>query len=145
MAIGKKTGGRQPGTKNRKTIAKQAAKLAEVVSDQPLTSKRGGPLVGRKGISPKDLLLDSMRAAWDVYHEMMARSAAHAKDARALPDTDPAKQALVDKALDLRRLAGEQLELATDLAVKAAPYEHAKLANVDTRVRGNVVVKIAKF
>lgn len=139
--------GRKKGSKNKATVAKLAGKLADVAPsfESKKRAKRELVVAAKKGISPKDLLLHAMREAWESYHRLIEAAQDAKGEALALGPDHSAYPGLIDKVSTLKLAADAALELACDLAVKVAPYEHAKLANVDTRVRGNVVVKIAKF
>ena len=153
--------GRPAGAKNKKTVAKErvasavVSTVAAAVVAKPAKGKVkvGARTVARPGITPKDLLLESMRAAWesvDALHrqahqcEMDANTLAAVGSAPA-PDVQADVDRLRDKATKIREVAALQLEKAEELAVKAAPYEHAKLANLDAKVIGSVNVTVAKF
>ena len=143
---GKRPGaGRKPGSKSKVTVAKLAARQVAVETAVGKAPKRPAPVAAKKGISPKDLMLESMRSAWETHYRLMDEARQVKAEAEALGKDHAAYGALIERVGNLKTAADAALTEATDLAVKAAPYEHAKLANVDTRVRGNVVVKIAKF
>ena len=157
---GKRPGaGRRAGSLGKKALAKRAVKtaVAAVVGKQIRVRRKGVVSSARPGISPKDLLLDSMRAAWEsipaltcLAIERMEEAArietASREQGRPLTVDEVSRVGrLHDEAAELRLAATGQHDAATDLAVKVAPYEHAKLAQQDTKVRGNVIVNIRKF
>lgn len=67
MAVGKKTGGRQKGVKNKTTVA-QEARVTEVVAKATAD-----------GITPLEVMLGCMREAWEAGNKSDA--ALFAKDA----------------------------------------------------------------
>ncbi len=134
--------GRKAGVPNKSTAVKRAA-LA-MAGEAVAKAKGLGPIKARKGISPKDMLLDAMRQAWDAAHALNAKAVE--KDAEAAVEQDAAKvEAMRKEAVGLRLLAAEQHEIAADLATRVAPYEHAKLQNLDTRIAGNLYVNLRVF
>lgn len=123
---------------------------------------------------PKDLLLDAMRQAWDAAHALnevikdvsrdiqllerapVGQPLSNVKRLCELLGTKPGVVLTTDAvatALDkLRsRLLALKLEAsgsqarAEELAAKVAPYEHAKLQNVDAKLVGDIFVEIKKF
>ena len=141
--------GRPKGSKNKKTVSKLAAGTAVIAFTAPVA--KGGAIKAqvidkaKKGISPKDLLLHTMREAWAAYYRLMAEAGQCKAEAEGMGSNHEAYAALVERCSTLKVAADMQLELATDLAVKAAPYEHAKLANIDGKIRGNVLIELQKF
>lgn len=177
--------GRPKGSKNKATKEREARAAALMAPGVVAPKNSGGktgsarktgpaPSKAPDGISPKDLLLTSMRAAWDTAHAIMAVVAEHEADlallgqARAgqpltnyrrlgelmgmkpgevVPDDAIAKAADKLRA-EITRLkidAGAAATRAQALAKDVAPYEHAKLQNVDGKLVGDIFVEIKKF
>jgi hypothetical protein len=141
--------GRKPGSKDRRTLAKIAAGTDMIVARAPAVVAKAKPVVvhvsAKKGISPKDLLLHTMREAWDAYFRLLDEAQRVKGEAEEVGTGHPRHTGLMERAGTLKLAADMALEQACDMAVKAAPYEHPKLANVDNRIRGNVIVEIAKY
>ena len=134
--------------------------------------KTGVPAKARAGISPKDLLLDEMRNCWEASHLLSAEAVRIEAQAVVLdaalrlgimspevaeimgtPEGGPilptlwsAKAAaLREKAGAMRVAASLQAEQAIEVAKAAAPYEHAKLANLDAKLVGDIHVHVKTF
>lgn len=176
---GKPGPGRPKGLKNKATIEReqrQAALMAPgVVAPAKAKSKtKGAPKTAPDGISPKDLLLTSMRAAWETAHALAAVVAEHEADLAILEqavvgqpltnakrlgellgvkvgavlstgDLDKARARIRDEVARLKLDAGAAASRAQALAKDVAPYEHAKLQNVDGKLVGDLIVEIKKF
>ncbi len=140
MAAGKKTGGRKPGTKNKKTIdlAKTRAKFlaastAVVVAASKSRSAKvvktsRGP---RDGMSAKDILVDAMREAHDAYREQCAKSS----------EIMEAANEQTVQALALAQLDGETTD-AFKSRVNEALEVAAKVREQATAVRGEAMASL---
>lgn len=102
MAKGAKTGGRQKGSKNKATVAKETFTM-KIVKDAKAD-----------GIMPLDVMLDNMRFAFAQASELIANMVGDEK-----PSPDDFKQ--------LVRLRAMAQSFASD----AAPYLHPKLSSVE--------------
>lgn len=101
MAKGKKTGGRQKGSRNRATVEKENFTMkvvSKAVSD---------------GIMPLDVMLDNMRFAYSQAGQLIA----------SMVDGTPTPQ----EFKELIRLRA----MAQSFAADAAPYLHPKLSSVE--------------
>jgi hypothetical protein len=143
-------GGRPKGSKTKnKTAARGAVSQAVVAGALALAStglamKGDAPAVAPEGISPKDLLLTTMRMAWESAHLKAAE--ARELDALAAAATDSeTMESFRRTANELRMEAGRHVGIAQQAAKDVAPYEHAKLSNVDATVSGGVVVEIKQY
>jgi hypothetical protein len=105
------------------------------------------------GISPKDLLLSSMRDCWHHAHALQMEALDCRVQAELLPEMPPdpdtgklsARDLLLERARYLDIGAQGQLVRAAELAKDVAPYEHAKLANQDVRLIGDIKLTIKKY
>lgn len=151
---GERRGGRAMGTTN-KAVTKRLAGTSAVLAEVDLPAKRGK----RADSEPKKLLLTAMNAAWvaaqDYADEVLAlrnlleKTEAAAKQAGLPID---ARNELLAKATIVRQEMNAKAtqchmatQAATDLAVKAAPYCHAKLANIESKVSGDLKIVLQKF
>lgn len=114
MALGKKTGGRKPGSANVKTRA---------IADR----------AAAEGITPLEVMLRAMRE--QVAHADALKEQAEEADTALLVGTEG-----VDPNLprELRQKARMALNDAAAVAKDAAPYMHPRLAQVQSTVDGNV-------
>lgn len=147
--------GRAKGTPNHKTQVKNLAKLAEAtvvaaVLATSVTDTSKPRLKAQAGIEPKDLLLSTMRSHWSAAHALNLEAMATQEECDAIPpngnaEVEEQRTKLREKAQLLRNGMQHQLSEATRLAAAVAPYAHAKLANIEQRHVGNIVVELAKF
>lgn len=148
--------GRRAGTPNRKTVAKTAVALIAAGAVAKIT--RGAVssklrAVAQDGISPKDLMLSSMRDYQVAAHALGLEALAVEQEAEKLPITPPdpdtgalsARSLLEQRANYLRHAAELQLDKANDLAARVAPYLHAKLANQDIKLVGDIQLTLKKY
>jgi hypothetical protein len=125
-------------------------------------------------IVPHDLLLAAMRASWDRAHTLARHIEDLEADLLLLNENRPGQPMTNNGRLafllgiepgvviptdrwdaaaaggkkELERVKGERdkaMGSATDLAVKAAPYSHPKLQNLDQRVSGEIHIAIKKY
>lgn len=177
--------GRPKGMKNKATVEREA-RLAALTMPGVVAPKIGktkrpkgyekgpAPKTAQPGISPKDLLLTSMRASWESAHAIMDIVREHEADIELLEKVIPgqpltndrrvaallemqpgeviptaalekALQRKRDQAAKLRIDAGGAATRAQALAKDVAPYEHAKLQNIDGKLVGDLFIEIKKF
>jgi hypothetical protein len=106
--------------------------------------KGDAPVVAPEGISAKDLLLTTMRMAWESAHAKAAE--ARELDALAAAATDgDVMESFRKTANELRMEAGRHVGIAQQAAKDVAPYEHARLQSVDATVAGGIVVEIKQY
>jgi len=151
------TGGRRPGagrpkgSKSLKTKTKEQRAFTAIAQVAALAVPATGilmpptaPSVAPEGISPKDLLLTTMRMAWESAHAKAAE--AREVDAMALTaENSDTIESLRKTANELRVEAGRHVAIAQAAAISAAPYCHAKLATQDLKVSGNLTVALKQY
>jgi hypothetical protein len=136
--------GRPKNSKSKITKDKEA-RLAEAAATVLVSGKVShAKKFPRKGPSPKDLLLDTMRGAYAAANARSAEAAALERAAALLPQ-GPEREGMLRDAAAAKMNAGVHLSHATELAKDVAPYEHAKLVSKDTTVSGTVIVKIKRY
>jgi hypothetical protein len=151
MAFKPGQGGRPKGAKNKATKNKESRALTAVAMVAATSKPAGGillpptaPVQAIPGIEPKDLLLTSMRTAWECAHKRSAE--ADELDAAAALATDSETiEHLKERATQLRIEAGRHISFAKETAKDVAPYCHPKLANVDTKVAGGLVIQLKQY
>jgi len=105
MALGKKTGGRKPGSRNKAT--------------QEMLAK-----VAATGMTPLQIMLDNMRHAYNNALEVEASITPKLVDGTNPDDAFDVLLAEVEKAVGYRQIAQE-------CAKDAAPYSHPRLAAIE--------------
>jgi len=166
-------GGRPKGSKTKRKLTRRADRMAAALgggikSVKPRACSRESPLEALAGISPLDLLLTSMRNAWETAYRLAAAAELLEKDAailRTRTDAEAIRKVLwldekapysvaevndktaelEKRATDLRIQAGVHLSTAQGLAKDVAPYVHPKLANTDSRISGELTIVQRKF
>jgi len=153
---GQRLGGRKKGSIN-KVKAKRLNVSADSVSS--IATKTRGLGIKTVEAEPKKLLLTAMNAAWNGAlfaageAEVIKGELARLEDASQVSGVPvDAKNELLAKIVVLSKLLQEKQVItasltreATDLAVKAAPYVHAKLANIESKVSGDLKIVLQKF
>jgi hypothetical protein len=140
--------GRPKGSKNKRKV-KSAVSQAVVSGALALAStgaavKGDAPTEAPEGISPRDLLLATMRMAWEAAHAK-SRDAESFERLAAESDDPATAEGLREKATTLRMEAGRHVALAQQAAKDVAPYEHPRLQTVDANVTGGLVVEIKQY
>jgi hypothetical protein len=108
---GKKTGGRKPGTRNKRTLAR----AQEVIT------------TGRK---PLEIMIDNMRFADERADDLLAEILAGLK---------PDQQADVAHQLDRLKSMLQFRQMAQDAAKEAAPYCHHRLVPLGRAIKFKLV------
>ena len=143
--------GRPKGAKSLKTRSKEErafTAIAQVAATgvpatgilMPMTA----PKVAPEGISPKDLMLTTMRMAWESAHAKSREAQQVEEMAQAATDSETI-ESLRKTANDLRAECGRHVAIAQAAAVAVAPYLHPKLANTDSKVSMGVIVQIKNY
>lgn len=134
----KDAGGRRPGSKNKRTVAKERAAL----------DAAAGALEPPKGklaeIEPLELLLVSMRTCWANANRLRDEAGKLKREAEKMPQ-GPEREAQLAAALEKVRGAQGMMNDARALAVQAAPYRHPKLQNSTQTLAGNLTVEIKQY
>ena len=144
----KKTGGRKKGQPNKRT------KLMRAAGEQAIAA------VLDRGILPADLLITLARRKWAEAFEAID-ALARARSALAALRIGMAEWEVVDPAADpllcrqhgfwadeIRRLRGDVAvaeKAAESASVAAAPFFHAKLANIDLRTKQAISVVLKNY
>lgn len=146
--------GRPKGSKDRFPKGKSTAERAERAAKQAakisaplgvgLRMPATAPTEAPEGISPRDLLLATMRMAWEAAHEKGKDAEAIERLAEASEDPDT-RESLKAKAAALQLEAGRHVALAQQAAKDVAPYEHPRLSSVDANVTGGLVVEVKQY
>lgn len=153
-------GGRRPGAgrpkgskdrfpKGKSTAerADRAAKLAAKVTAPlgvGLRMPATAPTEAPEGISPRDLLLATMRMAWEAAHAKSQEADALERVLESTEDPDQ-REALVARIAAIKIDAGRHVALAQQAAKDVAPYEHPRLSSVDANVTGGLVVEVKQY
>jgi len=152
-------GGRRPGagrpkgskskvTKASTTEKKALKAIAQVaalaVPATGILMPPTAPSVAPDGISPKDLMLTTMRMAWESAHTKSREATELDEMALAATDGDVA-ESFRKTANELRVEAGRHVAIAQQAAKDAAPYMHARLQTVDATVAGGITVTIKQY
>ena len=151
------TGGRRPGAgrpkgaKSKKTLEKASRELTSLAMVAATSKPAGGillppmaPVTAPPGIEPKDLLLTSMRSAWETAHKRSAEADELDAAAKVAVDSETIEH-LKERATALRIEAGRHISFAKETAKDVAPYCHARLANVDSKISGGLVVQLKQY
>ena len=116
------------------------------------------PAKAPEGIAPKDVLLTSMRNAWELAHQkaalveevereiiILVKANAETLSSDSKNTTDEKIANLRAKIVALKIEIGLHLNAAQGLAKDVAPYEHPKVAQQDSKVIGNLTIVRRKF
>lgn len=143
--------GRPKGAKSLKTKGREQRALTAIAQVAALAMPATGilmpliaPNVAPEGISPKDLLLTTMRMAWESAHAKAAEAREMDALAAGASDSDT-MESFRKTANELRVEAGRHVAIAQSAAKDAAPYMHPKLATQDLRLSGNLVVALKQY
>jgi hypothetical protein len=148
-------GGYRPGsgrpkgskTKNRgkpSPVSQAVISGALALASTGMAIKGEAPVVAPAGISAKDLLLSTMRMAWESAHAK-AREARELDELAAAATDSEAIESFRRTANELRMEAGRHVGIAQQAAKDVAPYEHARLQSVDATVAGGITVQIKQY
>lgn len=151
MAFKPGQGGRPKGAKNKSTKNKEVRELTSLAMVAATSKHSGGillppsaPVTAPPGIEPKDLLLTSMRNAWECGHKRSAEADELDAAAKAATDSETIEH-LKERATQLRIEAGRHISFAKETAKDVAPFCHPKLANVDAKVSGGLVIQLKQY
>jgi hypothetical protein len=141
---GERRGGRKVGSKNKALLERESAIAAAV------EAVGGAPIRAQAGISPKELLLHAMREAWNEHYALREEIAPLRVELAALPpeiegEPNPAFKQAKDRLDAMISRHRASLASAVAIAEKVSPYEHAKLAQIDGKVAGNVRITVRQF
>lgn len=141
--------GRPKGSKN-KIKHREAVALTSAMATACLGVPKSGvilpalaPTVAPPGIAPLDLILATMRGAWEAAHKCAQE--ADEIEARVPTVTEAEREGLQKQAREVRLEAGRHVSLANAAAKEAAPYIHSRLQSTDQKVAGNITVEIRQF
>lgn len=143
-------GGRPKGSKTKNRDGKRGPVSSAVISGALALASTGmaikgeAPAVAPPGISAKDLLLSTMRMAWESAHAK-AREARELDELAAAATDSEAIESFRRTANELRMEAGRHVGIAQQAAKDVAPYEHARLQSVDATVAGGITVQIKQY
>ena len=137
MEIKPAKGGSRPGAGRKKGVPnKRTRELKAVVETATVKA-------ASEGILPADLLLTLARMRWDEAHKAVASAA------ELIPEGVTNLELLDDekrKEIERRKLAARKaFEDAQSAAIAAAPYFHARLANVNVDQKGDVFVYVKQY
>ena len=138
--------GRKPGSLNKRTLEVQAAEAAasEIVAKVMSESAEKEMTDRGSTISPKELLLSTMRIAWVAGNQLGYEAEKIVTEAEKLP-MGIEREALTAKARLLKLAAEQQLQLAGRTARQVAPYEHPRVRGVPEQRMGELVIVGKKY